>query len=462
MSISENIRVVYFLGIGGIGMSAIGRYFKSQGMKVCGYDKTRTPFTAKLESEGFDISYVDNPDHIPPSVFNHENALVIYTPAIPPDNKIYRSLIAAKVNIYKRSEVLGMISHEAFTIAVGGTHGKTTTSTMVAYMLQQCGVGFTAFLGGISTDFNSNYIQQTGSVPELTGGRNIMVVEADEYDRSFLQLSPDIAVVTSVDPDHLDIYGMHEEVKRSFLEFLYRVKENGKAVVNERVDLNYTGSIITYGRGQHAEARYADVHVSEGRFCFRYESPGVSFETENALPGFHNVENATAAIAVCLQLGLPADRLAEACRSFKGVKRRFETVYRDERYIVIDDYAHHPEELKACIRSVRELYPNRRMTGIFQPHLYSRTRDFAGEFAEALDMLDECWLLDVYPARELPIEGINSEFLALKMKKSARLLAKEDVIRHLRENKPELLVTLGAGDIDRLIDPIRELYEMKQ
>lgn len=459
MSVSENIKHVYFLGIGGIGMSAVARYFQSKGAQISGYDKTRNAFTAGLEKEGFQISYDDDPEKLPHWILDENNALVVYTPAIPADNKIYRFFMANRVGMHKRSEVLGMISENAFTIAVGGTHGKTTTSTMIAYMLHHCGVGFTAFLGGIATDFGSNYIRKDGALPACTKGKNIMVVEADEYDRSFLQLKPDIAVVTSTDPDHLDIYGLHEEVRKSFLDFLYRIKESGLAILNERVKLDYNGNSLTYGQIHSADVKYSDVQVQDGRFRFRYESGEVSFETENALPGFHNVENATAAITACLQLGISADILAEACKLFQGVKRRFETIYRDERYTVIDDYAHHPEELKACIRSVRELYPDRKITGIFQPHLYSRTRDFADEFADALDMLDQCWLLDIYPARELPIEGINSEFLALKMKNRVRLLAKEDVVKNLSDEKPELLLLLGAGDIDQLVKPVRAFYE---
>lgn len=453
----KDLKSVYFLGIGGIGMSAIARYFKSLGINVYGYDKTRNDFTRELENEGFIIHYDEDPEAIPSDVLNGKHSMVVYTPAIPRDHKELRLFISRRTPMFKRAEVLGMISESAFTIAVAGTHGKTTTSSMIAHILNECGVNFTAFLGGISSNFKNNYYRKENGtdIKELP----VMVVEADEFDRSFLHLSPDIAIVTSTDADHLDIYGEHEEVKRSFNEFLNKLHEDGTAIIQDKLEMPSNRRTIRYGEKEDSDARYSDIFIKNHRFTFRYRFAETDMTVNNALPGFHNVENATAAITACMCLGLPENVIAAACADFKGVKRRFEYVVDTPEHTVIDDYAHHPAELKACISSVRELYPDKKLTGVFQPHLYSRTRDFADDFASVLDMLDECWLLDIYPAREQPIEGINAEFLALRMQKNPVLIAKENVIKHLETDKPELLLIMGAGDIDQLIKPIRLLYE---
>ncbi len=456
MNISE-LKTAYFLGIGGIGMSAIARYFKAIGIDVHGYDKTRNEFSKQLESEGFIIHYSEDIEAIPAEVISGENSIVIYTPAVPKDNKEFKFIAAKKIPMYKRAEVLGMISRNCYTIAVAGTHGKTTTSSMIAHMLNESGVNFTAFLGGISSNFNSNYFHKEDGVSLFT--QNIMVVEADEFDRSFLQLSPDIAIVTSTDADHLDIYGEAEEVKKSFVEFVNKLQHNGIAILNDQLDLEYNGNCIRYGKEGDSAAQYSAIKIEDHHFCFDYNLKSNSARIINALPGFHNIENACAAITACLSLKLPLKPLVEAAGNFKGVKRRFETIFSNEQYTVIDDYAHHPTELRACINSVKELYPDKKLTGIFQPHLFSRTRDFADDFAAALDLLDTCWLLDIYPARELPIEGINSEYLAFKMQKNPLLMAKENVLKNLQVEKPELLLIVGAGDIDQLIKPIKELYE---
>lgn len=452
-----DLKSVYFLGIGGIGMSALARYFKSLGMTVYGYDKTRNDFAIQLEKEGFIIHYSEDPDSVPADVVAGKHSMVVYTPAIPLDHKELRLFIAKRTPLFKRAEVLGMISENAFTIAVAGTHGKTTTSSMIAHMLNESGINFTAFLGGISTDFNSNYIRKENGVSLFE--QPIMVVEADEFDRSFLHLEPDISIVTSTDADHLDIYGAHEEVKRSFQEFLEKTHTGGLAIIQDRLDIKSKVKTLRYGNSKTADVVYDNIIIKDHRFCFDFSYNKHQIQIENGLPGFHNVENASAAVAACLSINLPLNVLAESCASFQGVKRRFEYIYNSEKYTVIDDYAHHPTELKACINSVKELYPNKKLTGVFQPHLFSRTRDFADDFAEALDMLDVCWLLDIYPARELPIEGINAEFLALRMQKNPVLLAKENVLKHLEEEKPELLLILGAGDIDQLLKPIKLLYE---
>jgi UDP-N-acetylmuramate--alanine ligase len=452
----SEIRIAYFLGIGGIGMSAIARYFHAIGIEVHGYDKTRNDFTMSLEKEGFIIHYEANIELIPQQVITGRKGIVIYTPAVPKDHAEFLYIQSQNVKLYKRAEILGMISANSFTIAVAGTHGKTTTSSMIAHILNECGINFTAFLGGISSNFNSNYYHKSDGVS--VASRPVMVVEADEFDRSFLHLTPDIAIVTSTDADHLDIYGEAEEVKKSFQEFVDCTDKDGIDIINDQLDLHSSSRLLHYGALSASEAVYSDIRIVHHRFHFTYQYGKLSAQVENALPGFHNVENATAAITACLCLGAEPEPVLKACASFKGVKRRFDYVVNTEKYIVIDDYAHHPTELKACINSVRELYPDRKLTGVFQPHLYSRTRDFADGFAEALDMLDECWLLDIYPARELPIEGINTEFLALKMKQTPQLVAKENVIKKLEENRPELLLLLGAGDIDQLVKPIRNLY----
>ena len=444
------------MGIGGIGMSAIARYFHAIGIEVHGYDKTRNDFTVQLEKEGFIIHYDERTDAIPAQVINGKRSIVIYTPAVPKDHAEMQFLLSKNVRIYKRAEVLGLISENSFTIAVAGTHGKTTTSCMIAHILNTCGINFTAFLGGISSNFNSNYYHKNDgrSLSEIP----VMVVEADEFDRSFLHLSPDISIVTSTDADHLDIYGQAEEVKRSFQDFVNCLRPGGVSIINDQLDLTCNEILWHYGQLATSNAVYEDVQIIQHKFHFKYRLNDKISSVRSGLPGFHNVENATAAITACIRLGAPREAVVNACASFKGVKRRFDYVVDTEKYIVIDDYAHHPTELKACINSVKQLYPGLKLTGVFQPHLYSRTRDFADGFAEALDMLDECWLLDIYPAREKPIEGINTEFLALKMQKNPQLMAKENVIKKLEEHKPELLLLLGAGDIDQLVKPIKNLY----
>lgn len=437
-------------------MSAIARYFMEIGIEVHGYDRTRNDFTMDLEREGFVIHYEEDINAIPSQAMG-KRGMVVYTPAIPADNTEYQYLLSHKVKMHKRAEVLGMISRQAYTIAVAGTHGKTTTSSMIAHILNACKVNFTAFLGGVSTNFHSNYFHKTNGVQLMS--KPIMVVEADEFDRSFLKLSPDIAIVTSTDADHLDIYGDVSEVKKSFQDFLYCLKDNGIAIINEKLELQSKGEKLLYGKDGDSDALYLDVKIADGSFSFFYQFGNFTAQVVNGLPGFHNVENATAAITAALSLNLPIEDIVQACATFRGVKRRFEYIVKDDKHIVIDDYAHHPAELKACINSVRKLYPDKKLTGIFQPHLYSRTRDFANEFAEVLDTLDECWLLDIYPARELPIEGINSEFLALKMNRTPLLIDKKNVLKRLEEEKPELLLLLGAGDIDQLVKPIKHLYE---
>ncbi len=452
----NQIETVYFLGIGGIGMSALARYFKSLGKEVSGYDKTSTNLTKELSSEGIFIHYDDDIKYVKESINNYEKCLIIYTPAIPKTNQIYSFLDSNKIQIYKRAEVLGIISKSTFTIAVAGTHGKTTTSSLVAHLLHSNNINFTAFLGGLSTNFNSNYVNYNEGI-ELFDSP-ITVVEADEYDRSFLFLSPNILIVTSTDADHLDIYGQSEEVKKSFQDFVNLLQLNGVAIIKEGLELVSDKKMITYGT-LNSDAKYSNIKVIKHQFEFEFNYNNYYFKTTSGLPGIHNIENATAATLVGLELNLEISNIALSIEKFKGVKRRFEIIYKDEISIYLDDYAHHPSELKAIINSVKLLYPNEEIVGVFQPHLFTRTRDFIDDFALSLSLLNQCYLLDIYPARELPIEGVNSNLLASKMTNKVSVETFDSVKEKIRINKPSVLITLGAGDIDLLVEPFKNIYE---
>jgi UDP-N-acetylmuramate--alanine ligase len=445
----RNIKQVYLIGIGGIGMSGLARYFRYLGCVVCGYDKTETPLTDALKDEGMDIIFTDDASLIP-AVFNQlgQDTLVIYTPAIPQDSAVLHHFKAAGFELYKRSQVLGIISQSMFTVAVAGTHGKTTTSSLIAHILTEGGKDCTAFLGGIATNYNSNV---------LYGKSDIVVVEADEYDRSFLTLQPDIAVITSMDADHLDIYGSHEQLTESFQLFASQIKAGGKLIAKQGLLLNHSLTSYTIDT-EAADAIGHNIRVQNGSFYFDFENGNtVIKDIEIGIPGMHNIENAVAAIQVALYMDVDGDTIKAALASFKGVKRRFEYVVRTAGHVYIDDYAHHPEELKACIASVKKLYPGRKLTTIFQPHLYSRTRDFADGFAEALDMADELLMLDIYPARELPIDGVDAQMILNRMQLHNKcLLSKQDIIKHVQAQQPELLLTVGAGDIDQLVNPLKQ------
>ena len=446
----ENIRRIYLIGIGGIGMSGLARYFKKRGCVVCGYDKTCTPLTAALMNEGIPVVFQDEVDNIPMS-FQEKDAhtLVIYTPAIPKESGILNYFKSGGFAFKKRSEVLGIISKGMFTIAVAGTHGKTTTSSMIAHVLKDSGYDCSAFLGGIATNYNSNV---------LFGNNNTVVVEADEFDRSFLTLHPDVAIVTSMDADHLDIYGDKSHLVDSFKQFASQLKPGGKLLYRKGLDLK-NGK--TYAANAVADVQAVNVRIENGSFHFDFKNGELIIENiEMGLPGLHNIENAVAAIEVALQLGVSPDKIRTALGNFKGVKRRFEYIVRTEGQVYIDDYAHHPEELRACIQAVKTLYPDKRLTTIFQPHLFTRTRDFADGFAEVLGMTDELIMLDIYPARELPIAGVSSEMILSKIDLTEkRILSKHDVIDYVRKEKPELLLTVGAGDIDTLIEPLKRVLE---
>lgn len=430
-------------------MSAIARYFHKRGVAVYGYDKTETTLTRTLEQEGMKIHYHEDVAGLPDGI-----DLVVYTPAVPASHAELQHFRKLGFPLKKRAEVLGIISRSMRTIAVAGTHGKTTTTSMVTHVLQTGGIDCTAFLGGIAGNFRSNYV---------LGTSEWVVVEADEYDRSFLHLSPDKAVITSMDPDHLDIYGSPEAMlETGFMAFARRLKADGQLWVQHRLQEEFENfdRVMTYGLNGGAY-RSENLRVEDGYFTFDYQNPKVRIERlQLALPGAHNVENATAAITIGLELGLSEAAIREALRSFKGVKRRFETVYRDDERVYVDDYAHHPSELKAAIAAARMMYPDRKLTGIFQPHLYSRTQDFADGFADALSALDEVILLDIYPAREEPIPGVSSELVFDQIDNPAKqLIRKSELMNVLAGKKTEVLLTLGAGDIDTFVEPIARWLE---
>jgi UDP-N-acetylmuramate--alanine ligase len=445
MKVAENIKKVYLIGIGGIGMSALARYFKSSGALVSGYDKTPGMLTESLASEGIPVYFDENPDHIEP-----DTDLVIYTPAVPPEHKERVHAESKGFRLMKRSEVLGMITSGMFTVAVAGTHGKTSISGMTSHMLKTAGFRISAFIGGISKNYSTNVIFDND--PQLA------VVEADEYDRSFLRLSPDIAVITAMDPDHLDIYGTHEEMIRSFGEFVNKLSRGGTLVLHEKIDIPVPEGVrvIRYGLNAATGFSATDVAVSGGRQRFRMKTDcAEEFELTAGVPGLHNIENALAAAALCSAVGVPSQAMAEAIESYRGIVRRFDLRFKSERMVYIDDYAHHPEELRRLIGAVREIYPGKHITGIFQPHLFSRTRDLAEEFALSLKQLDELWMMDIYPARELPLPGITGEFLLGKVSLKNKCLCKPaQVIEKLEGLKDGVLITAGAGDIDQLVQPI--------
>lgn len=446
----SNIKRVYLVGIGGIGMSGLARYFHQLGCVVCGYDKTPTDLTDSLHNEGICIIFEDEPAEIQISFRQPDDStLVIYTPAIPKDSAILNFFTGKGFTLYKRSQVLGLISASKFTIAVAGTHGKTTTSSMIAHILKDSGADCSAFLGGISSNYQSNV---------LFGKNDIVVVEADEYDRSFLTLHPDIAVVTSMDADHLDIYGDHSHLTESFTLFASQIKQGGQLINKQGLPL---ANGTTYTINGEADAVAENIRVENGNFYFDFKNNSVSISNIClGIAGLHNIENAVAAIEVALRLNVSAEAIKSALESFRGVKRRFEYIVKSDKHIFVDDYAHHPEELRAAISSVKTLYPDKKLTTIFQPHLYTRTRDFADGFAEVLDMSDELLMLDIYPARELPIDGVNSELILSKMKLwNKRKCGKQEAIQIIENEKPELLLTVGAGDIDQLVQPLKKVLE---
>ena len=451
-------KLYYFLGAGGIGMSALARYFNHYEKTVYGYDKTETTLTTQLQEEGIHLHFDEDKSLVKKIISGYlpEEILIIYTPAVPKEHTELVYLQDKGYKLQKRAWVLGEITKQFKTIAIAGTHGKTTTTTIVTHILKTAGINCFAFLGGISQNYHTNLLLGDASDKDA-----FVVVEADEYDRSFLTLHPFISVITSVDEDHLDIYGDKSEMHKTYTQFATQVQKDGFLIVKKNVDndLNLNVKRLIYSLNLDTEYSADSIHISDGEFCYNIKSPIESVSHVSiGLPGLHNVENSIAAVAVAQQLGIKGEVINKALRSFKGVKRRFDYRVKSKSLVYIDDYAHHPEELKAAINASKQLYPDKKVTGIFQPHLFSRTRDFADAFAESLDLLDVCVLLEIYPAREKPIEGINSQMLLDKMKcKEKYLVKKENVLEFLRTHPPQVLMTLGAGDIDTLIEPITKL-----
>jgi UDP-N-acetylmuramate--alanine ligase len=438
----SDIHNVYFIGIGGIGMSALARYFHSNNKVVAGYDKTSSPITKELESIGVSVHYDDDVSLIDISTFSKESTFVIYTPAVPKDHKELQYFQKEGYNVLKRAEILGKITETTSCLAVAGTHGKTTTSSILGHIMQP--EGATAFLGGIAENYRSNLI---------LGKDQISVVEADEYDRSFLQLSPDIACVTSMDADHLDIYGEHEVLVASFKEFVEKV--SGQVVVAKGLDLEG----LTYGIDEEADFQANNIRVGDGAYLFDVITPTSEIkDVEFSLPGRHNLMNALAAISMASLQGVSLDKIKEQLKTFRGVQRRFSYKLKTENLVLIDDYAHHPTEIKAVESAVREMYSDKKVLAIFQPHLFSRTKDFADEFAEELSKFDELVLLDIYPARELPIEGVTSKWLLEKISNTRKqLLSKEGVKMFVKNTDAEVVLMLGAGDIGLLVQDVQEI-----
>lgn len=458
----QNIRYAYFIGIGGIGMSALARWFVANGRQVAGYDRTQTALTLALEQENIAVHYEDSIAAIPQDFVNHpENTLVIYTPAVPKDHSELIFLQEKGFVIKKRAEVLGLISKSMRCIAVAGTHGKTTTSSMIAHILTYSGVDCAAFLGGITQNYQTNLL-----LNKSQGHDTFVVVEADEYDRSFLQLHPEIAVITSTDADHLDIYGSADEVENSYTAFANQVQKQLFISLNTTLSkqAKLTAKLHHYSQNPFtsSEGIYAThIHIANARFVFNYVSPKTSIEKiELMIPGFHNIENATAAISVALQIGIAPEKIKEALGTFKGVKRRFEYVINHEKAIQLDDYAHHPTEIKAFLKSVRALYPKRHITAVFQPHLFSRTQDFYKEFAESLSLADRLVLLPIYPARELQKDFPTTSsqiILDLVSTKDKQIIDYQNVISFLASQKNDIVATIGAGDVEGLIGGIKEV-----
>jgi len=441
----NKVHNIYFIGIGGIGMSALARYFVADNKKVNGYDRTSTVITDSLSDLGVDIHFEDNVECIDATFLNPEQTLVVYTPAIPKTHSELQYFQNNNFNVLKRSEVLGLITQDTFCLAVAGTHGKTTTTSILGHLLKECNVEMTAFLGGISENYNSNLIQN---------GFKVSVVEADEFDRSFLTLSPDYACITSMDADHLDIYGEKEELVNSFKDFAKKLKPNGKLFVKKGLPING----ITYAIEEDADYVARNIRIENGAYIFDVKTPKEIIKNVLLdLPGRHNMSNALIALAMAVEFGCAPYSLASALKTYKGVKRRFTYQIKTAEFIFIDDYAHHPEEINAVFQAVKELYPEKEIMVIFQPHLYSRTLDFADEFAKSLSQFDVVRLLDIYPARELPISGVNSKWLLDKINNpNKKLITKSEIVSEIQNSNSTVVLTLGAGDIGEEVKQIKE------
>jgi UDP-N-acetylmuramate--alanine ligase len=424
-------------------MSALARYFKFVEKEVSGYDKTETPLTKSLERDQISVHYSDDMKLVPTSFLDKDHTLVVYTPAVPVSHAEYQYFKENGFVIKKRAEVLGMITKDTFCFAVAGTHGKTTTSSILAHLLKEIGTPITAFLGGISEDFDSNFLLE---------GTEYSVVEADEFDRSFLHLSPDVACITSTDADHLDIYGNMAELEKSFIDFSKRLKPNGKLLVHNGIPIDG----LRYGIEDNSDYSVKNIRIEQGTYIFDLVTPdavltGVRFSK----PGRHNLLNGLAAIAMAIEAGFPPHSLANALGTFRGVQRRFSYRIKNSDFVFIDDYAHHPTEIDAVHQAIEEMHPGKRTLAIFQPHLFSRTRDFADDFAKSLSKFDGVLLLDIYPAREAPMAGITSEWLLKKMKNTkGKLVQKENLAMEIEAQQPEVLVAMGAGDIGLEIEKL--------
>ena len=445
----NNIHNVYLIGIGGIGMSALARYFYANKKQVAGYDKTPTELTESLIANGINVHFEDSIQLIDNMFLNIDNTLVIYTPAVPGSHKQLEYFKNKGYQVLKRSQVLGLITEQTFCLAIAGTHGKTTTTSILGHLMFECNVPLTAFLGGISENYNSNLI---------INGTEVTVVEADEFDRSFLTLSPDMACITSMDADHLDIYGDASELKKSFEDFSKKVKSSGKLFVRNGLPLKG----ITYGIEDNSDYSVQNIKIKNGTYVFDVRTPKTVLENfQFNLPGRHNLSNALIALAMAVEYGCPYRQLAKALASYKGVKRRFTYHIKTENFVFIDDYAHHPEEINAVYQAVREMYPGKKILAIFQPHLFSRTRDFGDDFAKSLSQFDEVMLLDIYPARELPIAGITSEWLLKKIKNpNKQLTSKLELIQKIHESNAQVLLTIGAGDIGEEVKHIKKEFSV--
>ena len=444
----NKIHKVYFLGIGGIGMSAIARYMNANGVEIHGYDRENSPLTEQMISEGMRIHFTENIEKIP-----QEIDFVVYTPAIDRSNKEFQFLSSKGLTIKKRSEILNEITNDKFLIAVAGTHGKTSISSIISHIFNKAGIACTSFIGGISKNIDSNL--------QYSENSKVFIVEADEFDRSFLSLNPDIALISSIDADHLDIYGSYDNLLQSFSLFAGKIKQGGKLIIKNGLNLptSFTGKKITYSFNSDANYSAFNYKFSGGKSCFDlFKNSRKLDEFIFSMPGGYNIENAIASIAVALEFGIDLLSIKSALESYSGVKRRFEYRINTDKLVYIDDYAHHPNELKAIISAVRQLYPKKKICGIFQPHLFSRTKDFSDEFAKSLDLLDEIILLEIYPAREEPIKGVNSKLIFDKIRtENKKVLSNLELYSELENNKKEVVLSLGAGDIGKITNRIEFL-----
>ena len=444
MSLFNHIQNIYFIGVGGIGMSALARYFVQQNKQVGGYDRTPSKITKKLAEEGVQITFTDLVEEIPSSFTYKENTLVVYTPAVSAENQLFQYFRDRGFGVKKRAEVLGMITKDFPTLAVAGTHGKTTTTAILAHILKQSGVKLTAFLGGISENYHTNFIND---------GHEAVVVEADEFDRSFLHLHPTIAAITSMDADHLDIYGQAEELKRTFLSFAEKVTDKSNFFFKKGLELEGNSIAIE----EKADYQIENVKVENGSYIFDFASPKeIIKQIEFSLPGKHNLMNAATALSIGVKFGVEGEKLGKALASFKGVERRFTYHLKTEEKVLIEDYAHHPEEILAVHQAVREMHAGKKVLAVFQPHLFSRTKDFADEFADSLSKFDEVMLMQIYPAREKPIAGVNSELLLNKITNDKKqLVNREDLREKITASSAEVVVMMGAGDIGNEVETIK-------